>query len=140
MDILLDPDVVNSVGLLLDIAGVVMLFFFGLPSKVEHPDSGIAVAWDVPSAETERRRKQWYRHRLMSGLGLAMLILGFVLQIASNHIGVRPPVVLPPISCPQVHPTASADGVPLGSRLPGRWPSPRAPPCSPIQGCSDSGA
>ncbi len=87
MEVLLDPDIVNSVGLLLDIGGVVMLFFFGLPSKVEHPDSGIVVEWGVPPAETERRRRQWHRHQFMARLGLAMLILGFVLQIVSNHIG-----------------------------------------------------
>lgn len=94
------PDYINTAGLVLDIVGVVLLYRFGLPSDVEHPDSGIAVEWDTPADERRSREKRWRRHRFWSRFGLVLLGCGFLLQILSNHCGVRTPIILPAISCP----------------------------------------
>ena len=42
------PECINTMGLVLDIVGVALVYRFGLPSDVEHPDSGIGVSWDTP--------------------------------------------------------------------------------------------
>ena len=94
------PDYINTMGLVLDIVGVALVYRFGLPSEVEHPDSGIGVAWDTPADERRSRAKRWRRHRFWSRFGLVLLGCGFLLQILSNHVGVRTPIVLPAISCP----------------------------------------
>ena len=44
----MDPDIINSVGLSLDIGGVAPLLLFGLPSGVEHPDAGDAFRLGSP--------------------------------------------------------------------------------------------
>ena len=97
----MDPDYINTTGLVLDIVGVALVYWFGLPSDVEHPDSGIEVTWGTPPADERRsREKRWRRHRFWSRFGLILLGCGFLLQILSNHAGVRTPIILPAISCP----------------------------------------
>ena len=51
---LLTPDVINSCGLALDIAGVVLLFFFGLPADV-HEGGGMGILW--PAGEHQARER-----------------------------------------------------------------------------------
>ena len=94
--------VINSVGLLLDIAGVVLLFFFGLPSRIKHPDDLQLMGWGthVQGLHGASVRAKWDWHQRMSRLGLLFLIVGFALQIASNHAGLRTPIILPAIPCP----------------------------------------
>ena len=69
---------VNSLGLALDIAGVILLFFFGLPSKAS--DAAIP-KWSYGQGESYRRV------RCLSNLGLGLLVVGFALQIVSNWLG-----------------------------------------------------
>ena len=79
----LSATVVNSVGLMLDIIGVIFLFLFGLPPKVSNPDQGNILNWAFgpPGKEKELRYKihWWFSHA-----GLGLLVLGFLLQIWSN--------------------------------------------------------
>lgn len=79
---------VNSAGLVLDILGVVLLFFYGLPSTVERPEAGVFIEYPAGRTpeETKDREKLWNRHQCMSRLGLTLLVVGFVLQIVSNHM------------------------------------------------------
>ena len=70
-----------SIGLALDIAGVVLLFFYGVPSK-----TGLAPFF----VGNEDSLKEFGRARSRSRLGLLLLIVGFLLQIVSNWI---PPMV-----------------------------------------------
>ena len=56
------PNVINSTGLVLDIFGVLLLFSGGPP-------------WG--SLDQVGRRSKW---------GVGLLVVGFVLQIVSNHI------------------------------------------------------
>ena len=77
-------DTVNSVGLLLDIAGVVLLFLFGLPSKVQETPGAILM-WGARGSEEEEERKKYEHYRRLSHMGLGLLVLGFLLQIISNY-------------------------------------------------------
>jgi len=58
--------------------------------------------WAPPREEDEQKRRQWERYKRWSRVGLALLVVGFALQIASNHVGVDVPTVifLPPIPPP----------------------------------------
>ena len=65
--------VLNSIGLALDVAGVVLIYFFG----------GLhgAIMWDGQQVGT-------YRTKVLSHVGFALLVTGFLVQIASNHLDV----------------------------------------------------
>jgi hypothetical protein len=71
--------VLNSAGLLLDIIGVVLLFKFGLPEDISRTGTGFLI---THQDEDEVKRAKLYDRLGM--LGLALLIAGFALQLASN--------------------------------------------------------
>lgn len=72
----------NSVGLILDIIGVVLLFQCGLPKEVRRGGGGSLLLEPVDWREAAKAK--WY-DRISYG-ALAFLILGFGLQIVSNHL------------------------------------------------------
>ena len=74
------PQIINSIGLLLDIFGVVLLFKYGLPSNA-------ATRTGVYGDVAPEVRKHYDR---MGQLGLALLIAGFLFQLASNFLQLRP--------------------------------------------------
>ena len=74
---------INSVGLFLDIIGVILLFFFVLPSRVSEGPPYLSFGEDPDS--TKQRKKQRKRYQRVSWFALVLLILGFALQIVSNH-------------------------------------------------------
>ena len=76
------PMLLSTIGLSLDIIGVILLFFFGLPPKkaVSRGAVRLAVGYD----EDEAIRAKWYDR--CSRLALTMIILGFGLQIADIWI------------------------------------------------------
>lgn len=79
---------INSLGLVLDIFGVILLFWFGLPSRFVTdgpPTNALSFGWDPDSVE--QWEKKWNRYNCMSWFALVLLVLGFVLQIVSNHPG-----------------------------------------------------
>lgn len=94
---LLSPAAISSLGLSLDIAGVVLLFFFGLPADVRK-DGGLVLMWGGDPEDARRYR----RARVLSCLGLALLVVGFGLQIAGNHVGDRAPASLPAVPCAEI--------------------------------------
>ena len=74
---------INTVGLSLDIMGVVILFFNGPPVYPVLPD-GREFLWtdsDDKGAKTARRKLLW------SQIALFLLFVGFVFQIVSNYVG-----------------------------------------------------
>ena len=68
--------IVGSLGLILDIIGVVILFKFGFPQPDLSGESKLLLAGDDPDAP--RRRKVWV---VVSLVGLACLVGGFALQL-----------------------------------------------------------
>ena len=78
-------DIVNSMGLILDIAGVALLFKYGLPAEVREM-GGTLIVWGGGKSDDEAKRE--HRHyRRMSRIGLGCLIFGFILQLVSNFVG-----------------------------------------------------
>ena len=81
----MDSATINSIGLFLDIIGVILLFRYGLPNYVNPAGEVNALEEIACSAPTPEGMKLWKRHWWLSVVGLVLLIVGFVLQIASNY-------------------------------------------------------
>ena len=75
-------EIVNSVGLGLDIVGVVLLFRFGLPPDVNRHGHGFLMI----EGENEEEIKKAKIYTWISYVALACLIVGFALQILSNWV------------------------------------------------------
>lgn len=73
---------INSIGLILDIIGVVILFKYGLPSEVSK-DGQVFIA---ASPHNEEERRKYRKFQLWSKFGLGLLVVGFGLQIISNYL------------------------------------------------------
>lgn len=73
---------VNSLGLLSDVVGVVLLYFYGLPTEISRSGAirFIAEQTDTEELRLTRRYDRWAR------VGLACLLLGFLLQLVSNFV------------------------------------------------------
>lgn len=71
--------VLNTIGLSLDIVGVVGLFLFGLPPKVS--DQGFTLRIAPPEPREVAKKK---RYGIYSWSSLVLIVVGFSLQIAAN--------------------------------------------------------
>lgn len=81
--------ILNSVGLVLGMAGVVMLFFFGPPQPPLEPGISLGLEDATPidengktvadyNKEVEKRRR---KHLILSKIGLGLIFFGFALQL-----------------------------------------------------------
>lgn len=92
-------NIINSAGLALDIVGVILIFKYGLPLKLKHPEDPALFTWGRPEGEEKRKlTEQRNRYQFRSRLGRGLLILGFALQIASNHVAAPDLLVLPAVT------------------------------------------
>ena len=74
-------NIVNSVGLVLDIAGILLVWLFGL-TKLLSVEGELIVA-DYADGRNKRRIK-W--HKRLGRLGMGLILLGFGLQLGSNFL------------------------------------------------------
>jgi hypothetical protein len=74
---------INSAGLLLDIVGALILWKYGLPADVNRAGASALLLESVDDEEIARGK----RYDQLSRVGLALLVLGFALQLVSNHVG-----------------------------------------------------
>lgn len=73
------PNCINSIGLIFDIIGVIIIFIFGLPSSVNR--KGVLLK-EVSGFNDDKKYK---RVLYWAYGGLSLLIIGFVLQLISNY-------------------------------------------------------
>lgn len=73
---------INTLGLIFDIIGVIILFKFGLPSDVNKYGEVSLLLEDNDTDEI----KKWRRYDCWSKIGLISILFGFILQIVSNYI------------------------------------------------------
>ena len=81
------PEIVNSIGLFLDIVGVFLLFKFGLPAEVKRDGSSGVQYWgivDEKAQESEQAKAK--RYDRISHVALSLIVFGFALQIISNWV------------------------------------------------------
>lgn len=98
---------VNAIGLAFDIIGVLFLWKYGLPSPVNREGKSIAV-YNV-SDESVALAK---RCRIMSGVAIVLICIGFIFQFASDFMsgGVRASLIASPPKPPAQSPTAAVVG------------------------------
>ncbi|MDE2938894.1 MAG: hypothetical protein OXR67_08235 [Chloroflexota bacterium] len=75
-------DTVNSLGLILDIVGVILLFRYGLPPADVSRTGAQHFTWGYDKNEREKGRVYVFRSRI----ALVLLVTGFAMQIVSNHL------------------------------------------------------
>lgn len=75
------PKIINSAGLLCDIAGAFLIWKYGLPEPITKTGA-IYITHGVDEAE----KKKAESYETFSKWGLKLLILGFILQLISNFI------------------------------------------------------
>lgn len=73
---------INSIGLIFDIIGALLLFKFGLPAKVSPEGHIYRVLAQVDEAEIALGKC----YRRWSNIALVLLVLGFLGQLVSNFI------------------------------------------------------
>ena len=71
---------INALGLTLDIAGVILLFRFGLPPAVDRSGAVHLIAEEADEAEVAKGR----RYDFWGRVGLVLILVGFLLQLVSN--------------------------------------------------------
>lgn len=71
---------INSIGLIFDIIGVLLLFKYGVPSEINSTGSITLILEQVDQEEI----KKWKKYNLWSKIGLLFIILGFAFQLYSN--------------------------------------------------------
>lgn len=83
----MDHSLLNTIGLALDIIGVLLVFRFGLaPDVPRSAPHGMLIVNEPDEVEKRAAKAKWARYRSLSCLGLLLLILGFALQIVSNYV------------------------------------------------------
>lgn len=78
------PYWINIIGLCFDIVGVIMLFKYGLPSKVQ--ENADSLSLEESSQKEYNRKGSNKRIICLSYTGIIMLIVGFVIQLLANII------------------------------------------------------
>ena len=74
------PEIVNTIGLLLDVFGVIIVFKYGWPQPVPY-EIGYD---DSPEDQKEKRQAEWHTRYSLAGLGL--IVGGFLIQIIAVWI------------------------------------------------------
>ncbi len=84
---------VNTLALVLNMAGVVLAFVYGYPQPSHEEGVGLGLEDGTPMSDgrtvaqyNEDIRKQKARYLFWSRAGLAMMFVGFVLQIVATWI------------------------------------------------------
>ncbi len=72
---------VGSLGLILDVVGVILLFVYGLPSKIHTPPKLL-----LESGLTEKELAENKKIEFWARTGLVLIGIGFILQIASQWL------------------------------------------------------
>ena len=73
---------VNSCGLVLDIAGAVMIFLFGLPEQLNRQGHHALIS----EADDEEEKAKAARYDVLGRIGIWLLGTGFVFQLVSNFM------------------------------------------------------
>jgi len=89
----MSPEVVNTIGLALNIAGVCIAFFYGYPQPSHEESVGRALedgtvfpdGTSVAQLKAQAR-KQKARYLMLSRIGLGFMTLGFVVQLVATWI------------------------------------------------------
>ena len=79
--------ILTEIGLVANIVGVVLLYFFGLPAHIRRGGYGLRDRVVEPRNDVETQRAKLYD--LLARVGIWLLIAGFALQLAGVVLGPR---------------------------------------------------
>ena len=82
MILLLNSNNVNSMGLIFDLAGIVLLFIYGLPPEINPGGKSYRITGETDESEA----RKYKRYKCWSFVALFLLLIGFMLQLISNYI------------------------------------------------------
>lgn len=74
--------ILNIIGLAFDMAGVILLFIYGLPSKVEQHGGGILLEESINDRSI--REKSNKKIERMANFALFLIFIGFLFQVIVN--------------------------------------------------------
>lgn len=74
--------IMNSIGLLFDIGGVILVFIYGFSPIINPSGHQLLATADIDQYEIRKAK----RYRIYSRLGLALIVLGFCLQLVGNFM------------------------------------------------------
>ncbi len=77
-------NLVSSIGLVFDIIGVLILFKYGLPSKIQNHKGSIIR--EEGKEEEKARKKENKKIKQWANLGLILILIGFLLQLIGTNI------------------------------------------------------
>ncbi|MDQ3949944.1 MAG: hypothetical protein M3282_06335 [Gemmatimonadota bacterium] len=77
--------ILTGIGLVADIVGVVLLYFFGLPAHISRGGHSSRVAEQRDDVEAQQAKL----YDLLARVGIWVLIAGFALQLAGVVVGPR---------------------------------------------------
>ncbi len=75
-------NLLNSIGLILDIVGVVMIWRYGLGEPLSREGKTYLITGQID--ESEKAKAKWFDR--LSKTGLALILGGFLLQLVSNFV------------------------------------------------------
>ena len=81
--LLADNKTLNSIGLLLTIAGILLLFLYGMPYQVR-TGGVIQFEADNPRDQNQIELERWYDR--FGWVGLVYVVLGTLFQVAANWL------------------------------------------------------
>ena len=82
----MDAYIVNIIGLVFDIAGVIGLFMYGIPKEISKSGSINLIL----EQEDEGEKEEWNKYDKRSKIALSLIIIGFTLQIVSSVLFLLP--------------------------------------------------
>ena len=77
--------IVNTIGLITNLIGVILLFVFGMPYRL-NTDQGDYLVLGVQSLSPDEVRKN-ETYKVLGKVGLALIILGTVIQAGGSFLG-----------------------------------------------------
>lgn len=76
----MNTTILNNIGLIFNIIGVILLFFYEPPK----PETGVFLLEHADNEETRKRKK--IIKRVFSNIALILIIIGFIIQLYANNI------------------------------------------------------
>lgn len=70
---------INLIGLTLDVAGVILIFFYGISPMIDTDGNTYRISGEIDENEIKKAKK----YKCASRLGLLLVIIGFIFQLVS---------------------------------------------------------
>jgi hypothetical protein len=80
------PQIINTIGLVFNIVGAVILFRYGFPQPTHEEATLLAIQGPTADKNAEQARKIKAEYLCRSKIGLILVIIGFIFQLGAVWI------------------------------------------------------